>query len=93
MTDGCKTSKAGPATTAFGPGYGGNTQSSPATDTPLPSKVNEGDAGVKYVKEELHGKNSTSEGTTAGVQSQASVNRPRGTRGSGTTANHVPYGK
>lgn len=44
--------------TKFGPGWSGNTQSSPAKDTPLPSKVNEGDACMNTPEKPLRGTNS-----------------------------------
>ena len=79
--------------TKFGPGFPGNTKASSATDTPLPSKPNEGDPCMNMPKDPIKTGNSHNAGTTAGVQSQAAVNKPRGTRGSGTTANAAPIGK
>lgn len=80
-------------TSKYGPGYPGNTQSSPSQDTKLPSKPNEGDPCFGSPATPWVGRNAQSAGTTAGVQSQAEVNRPRGTRGSGTTHNAAPIGK
>lgn len=81
------------STSKFGPGYPGNTKASPAQDTPLPPKPNEGDPCMNMPKSPVTMKNSQNAGTTAGVVSQAEVNRPRGTRGSGTTSNAAPIGK
>lgn len=81
------------STSKFGPGFPGNTESSPSQDPKLPAKVNEGDPCMNNPSTPLKAGNTHSAGTTAGVQSQAQVNRPRGTRGSGTTHNKAPIGK
>lgn len=69
-------------TSRFGPGYPGNTQTSPAQDKPLPGKPNEGDPCFNTPEAPLRGKNGQAPASTDGVQSQASVNKVgRGTSG------------
>lgn len=82
------------STSKFGPGWPGNTESSPSQDPALPGKVNEGDPCFNNPKDPMRFQNRQDAGTTDGVQSQASVNKPgRGTRGTGTTHNAAPIGK
>jgi len=59
--------------TKFGPGFPGNTKASSATDTPLPSKPNEGDPCMNMPKDPIKTGNSHNAGTTAGVQSTSLV--------------------
>lgn len=68
------------STSKFGPGWSGNTQSSPAKDTPLPSKVNEGDACMNMPKDPLKG---TNKQTTADMgEIKFGTTKPgKGTRG------------
>ena len=94
--------KPGPSTSEYGPGWPGNTASSPSQDTPLPTRVNQGDAGDHYCQSPWMGSNSqnagagevsgASPGTSKSVQKQT-INEPHGTYGKGTTANPAPIGK
>lgn len=70
--------------------FNGPTKSSPAGDPALPSKPNEGSKGDCSAAMPTKGTNSDDKGSSGHVQAQPQ-NRPRGTRGSGTTHNTVGY--